>query len=1042
MATPVSGKWARPITVFLGCCLLFLAIVATASADDSSSQASRNVTVGVPQSFPPYYLLDENGNPSGFAVDTMNEVAKRAGFKVTYRVAKNGDANFKAIRAGDIDIIPSLGINDFRNQYVAFTPPVDTFRIMLFVRDDTQGIAGIDDMAGRPVAVVIDNAGYRFLEKNRPDIRLKVFPQFVDALFALLSGKVDAFAYPESVAWKLVREAGVSRQIKVAATPVSEVKRAMAVRKDRTELLAVLNQAVKEFIASPEYRKVYVAWFGNADPFWTVRRGAWAMGGATAVLLFVMVWWRYRTAVRVIRSLSANEQRFKDIAETASDWFWEMDENLTFTYFSDRYAEISNFRAEDRIGTFRMDFVPEEELKGNSEKWAAHQADLEARRPFKNFEYTSTASTSNVRQVMISGKPIFDSGGNFRGYRGTGTDITERRKAEKLLTDAIESLGAGISVWDADDRLVLSNEMYRNSMAGIEDVVVPGVKFEEIIRTLAERGLRLDAIGREEEWIAERMQLHRNPDLAKSFEIQYADGRWIENHEFPASDGGIVTVRLDITERKKSEQLFSAAFRDGPAIYTITTPEVSGSRYVDVSENWLTTMGYSREEVIGKDPNDLKIWFDPDGREKLFASLDENNSVKNFESRFRTKNGTALGVSISAQFIGAVPNNFLLLAFQDITKRQQAEGALQKSEQRLRGAVESLQESFALFDGEDRLVAMNEEYGLINPAAWGIMERGGTFEELLKANVELGRLNDAKGREEAFIRERLELHRNPKGSILRQLSDGTWHIIKETQTPEGGVAITFTDITELKRVDLARQQALAEAEQANHAKSEFLAAMSHELRTPLNAILGFADIISHQYVGPVDEKYQEYAEDIHTSGEHLLSLINDVLDISTIEAGKRDLAKETLVTKEMVAECIHIVAEGAKNKGIKLVTNLDQNPPPLHADRRAVRQILLNLLTNSIKFTPEGGRVTVSAKATNKRTTFKVADTGIGIAADKIPELTNPFTRGERDPHKTVDGWGLGLAITKSLVDLHEGKLEIKSKLGAGTTVTVTLPTG
>ena len=204
------------------------------------------VTVGVPKSFPPYYLLDEDGNPSGFAVDAMNAVAKRAGYKVTYRAKENWDEIFKAIRAEDIDIIPSLGVSGHRKQFVAFTEPVYTFRIVLFTRNDTQGITGIDDMAGRPVAVVIDNVGYRFFKKQCPDIQIEVFPTFTEALFALFSAKVDAFAYPEPVTWKLAREAGVADRLKVAAKPLLEIRRAMAVRKDDTELLASLDQAVRQ----------------------------------------------------------------------------------------------------------------------------------------------------------------------------------------------------------------------------------------------------------------------------------------------------------------------------------------------------------------------------------------------------------------------------------------------------------------------------------------------------------------------------------------------------------------------------------------------------------------------------------------------------------------------------------------------------------------------------------------------------------------------------------------------------------------------------
>lgn len=237
--------------------------------------------------------------------------------------------------------------------------------------------------------------------------------------------------------------------------------------------------------------------------------------------------------------------------------------------------------------------------------------------------------------------------------------------------------------------------------------------------------------------------------------------------------------------------------------------------------------------------------------------------------------------------------------------------------------------------------------------------------------------------------------------------------------------------------------ALVEAKQASQAKSEFLATMSHEFRTPLNAILGFSDIISHQYLGPHGEKkYMEYAEDIHASGEHLLEMVNDLLDISAIEAGKQSLNKEMLMVKEMVAESFNAIGQKAQEKDIKLLTEISETLAPLYADKRATRQILLNLLTNAVKFTLEGGKITVSAKASKQKITLKVADTGQGIPAERLPNLTEPFTKGAVNPHQTVDGWGLGLTITKSLIDLHDGQLDIASKVGKGTTVTVTLPNG
>jgi signal transduction histidine kinase len=234
-----------------------------------------------------------------------------------------------------------------------------------------------------------------------------------------------------------------------------------------------------------------------------------------------------------------------------------------------------------------------------------------------------------------------------------------------------------------------------------------------------------------------------------------------------------------------------------------------------------------------------------------------------------------------------------------------------------------------------------------------------------------------------------------------------------------------------------------QAKQANQAKSEFMALMSHDLRTPLNAILGFSELMRQQYLGPLgNRKYEEYAENIRTSAEHLLALVNDILDLSTIEAGKQSLTKEKFRAGEAVAECARIVAEEARLRGIKLVTRAPKKLPLLYADRRSVNKILLNLISNALKFTPSGGRITVSAAASKQKTVFKIADTGKGIPAKRLREITDPLGGAEYDPYLTGEGWGLGLTITKSLVAVHGGSLEIKSKIGKGTTVTVTLPNG
>ena len=356
-------------------------------------------------------------------------------------------------------------------------------------------------------------------------------------------------------------------------------------------------------------------------------------------------------------------------------------------------------------------------------------------------------------------------------------------------------------------------------------------------------------------------------------------------------------------------------------------------------------------------------------------------------------------------------------------------------------AVERLGESVAIYDADDRLVFWNEAYRKHHEGELEkLLKPGLRLEDLVRARAYSGEAPEAIGREEAYIAERMERHRNPGPQFETPRKD-RWFIYRESPTPDGGTIIIIIDITELKQAEEDLRKALVETKQANQAKSQFLATMSHELRTPLNTILGFADILYNQYLGPPGQgQYREYAGDIKASGEHLLELVNDLLDISTIEAGKQSLDKEKLQPKELIAECAIIVGEKAYSSGINLVTRVPKDLPPFYADRRATKQILLNLLSNAVKFTPEGGEITVSAKASKRNTEFMVADTGKGIPADKLPKLTDPLTKFDADPYLAEQGWGLGLAITKSLIDLHDGTLDIKSKVGKGTTVTVIFP--
>lgn len=254
---------------------------------------------------------------------------------------------------------------------------------------------------------------------------------------------------------------------------------------------------------------------------------------------------------------------------------------------------------------------------------------------------------------------------------------------------------------------------------------------------------------------------------------------------------------------------------------------------------------------------------------------------------------------------------------------------------------------------------------------------------------------------------------------------------------------TCLDVTELVQSLESLEQAKEEAERASQAKSSFLASMSHELRTPLNAIIGFSDILRLQSLGPEQTaKYREYAGDINSSALHLLGLVENILDLSAIEAGRRNVDIVPLDLHQIVTDALRLVEGKAWTRSIRLVSDLDPDCRDIRSDRSSLLQILLNLLGNSLKFTPIGGSVTVRTARVDGGFTLEVSDTGIGIDPNTLPHLTHFFSRSLDNPYLAEKGWGLGLGITRSLVDLLAGKLTIDSQPGRGTTVTIVLPQG
>jgi two-component system, cell cycle sensor histidine kinase PleC len=402
----------------------------------------------------------------------------------------------------------------------------------------------------------------------------------------------------------------------------------------------------------------------------------------------------------------------------------------------------------------------------------------------------------------------------------------------------------------------------------------------------------------------------------------------------------------------------------------------------------------------------------------------------------------------------------------DVTEQKSLAERSAEADLRLRDAIETIPEAFVLWDAENRLVLCNSHFQRLHKLPDSAIKPGTSYETV----VEVGSMPQ--------IRPRLSEDSNttPGGRTFEaQLEDGNWLHVSERRTKDGGYVSVGTDITTIKNheqrlidneakllatvtdlkqsqhklerqaqelADLARKYALekSRAEEANQTKSRFLANMSHELRTPLNAIIGFSEVMSSGMFGSLgSDKYHEYCRDILTSGQYLLDVINDILDMSKIEAGRVKLDLEPLDLANTVSESLRVVSGRADSKRVKLKADY-ADIIPLIADRRALKQITINLLSNAVKFTPDGGTVTVRSRRLENSVMLLIADTGIGIAPQSLVRLGRPFEQVESQLSKTYHGSGLGLAIAKSLTKLHGGSMRLRSKLGAGTVVMVTLP--
>jgi PAS domain S-box-containing protein len=511
------------------------------------------------------------------------------------------------------------------------------------------------------------------------------------------------------------------------------------------------------------------------------------------------------------------------------------------------------------------------------------------------------------------------------------------------------------------------------------------------------------------------------------------------------ASGGIVgepgTIQ-DITEWDEAQRALresEARFRSflDHAPFGMLVKDLDG-RYLTLNRGIEEMWDKSAEELLGHRPSELSKDDDVAVAEAMDREVAQTGQAATQEIKLDGKDGrwvysVKFPIKESSGRTVAIGGIFI-----DISDRKKAELALSESEARFRSFMENTPLEMVVKDLDGRFL-------MVSRAVEDIWQR--KAEELLGRRTSDITDSIGAGAVEEMDREVIEIGR----SVARELHFPGWEEdwayavkfpIRDAAGKLVAIGSVVLNITDQKHAEQELIRAKEQADLANRAKSQFLANMSHELRTPLNAIIGFSDIIADQLFGAVgSHKYLEYAQDIRDSGTHLLGIVNSILDTSKIEAGSFELHDEPCDVADLIESALRMVAERAQQAGVALQRKVAPGLRAIMADERVCKQILLNLLSNAVKFTPEHGRVLAEVEeAPDGGLAIRVVDSGIGIGAEHLSQVFDRFNQVDGSYARQYGGTGLGLHLTKKLVELHGGTIRLDSKLGAGTTVTVALP--
>lgn len=747
-------------------------------------------------------------------------------------------------------------------------------------------------------------------------------------------------------------------------------------------------------------------------------------------------------------ALALSEQRQRAILHTAVDPILTIDSHGIIESVNPATVALFGYDEAEMIGRNVSMLMPEPYASGHDGFMARYLGSGVPHIIGIGREVPARRKDGSVFPCELAVSRVDVGGGVF--FTGILRDLSERVAAEQALKERNRLLGlaeeiAGVGHWRVEHptgEVVWSEGMFRifgrrrqEFRLTVEDVVACHPP-EERARVLA----------------AVQAAKETRGGFSIDTQVVHPDGEVREVSILGrcevAEDGSVSAVfgvMQDITERaradaqlKRSEERLqrATAFADiGTWDWNIRTGDLYWSERIP------HLFGHPRGDLETTYENFLNA-VHPDDRQKLkdaVAGCVDHGRIYDIEHRVVWPDGTVRWLHERGDVIrdaeGAPVR--MLGVVRDISRTKAVEQALVESQRRMRVAIDNISDGFLLMDAHDRVMMWNDKLKALYPLLAPYLAPGTPFEELVRAGVRDGQYANAVGREEEFIAERMAHHRQDEELYEERLIDAfgeeRWVRVAERVLPGGGRVGIRADITELRR-------AQQEADKANKAKSDFLSSMSHELRTPLNAILGFAQLLEAGRKEPLTDKQRRHVQHILKGGQHLLDLINEVLDLARIEAGKLTLSIEDITVADVVDECLSITETLALRRGIAVVRDFAHPLPAVRADYTRLKQVLLNLLSNAVKYNRDNGRLTLGiGPGAAGMLRFSITDTGRGIPRDRFGDLFEPFNRLGAETTE-VEGTGIGLTLTRELAERMGGVIGLESEVGVGSTFWVEMP--